>query len=695
MFIRGHRVGVGRSDLTCSHGAVFLLLLPGVLSAHDPKDAEPIEVTGSRENDLIGVADSATEGTVGARQLEERPILRPGELLEAAPGIVITQHSGDGKANQYYLRGFNLDHGTDLAISVAGTPVNMPTHGHGQGYADFNFVIPELVAGIQYKKGPYYADVGDFGAAGAVNVLYSNTLKTGIAELGAGDFNFRRLLLADSAHLGPGHLLYALEASYTDGPWDNPEHYRKLNGVLRYSRGSLDDGFRVTAMGYRGTWDSTDQVPERAIDAGTLSEFGAIDPSDGGETYRFSLDGEWMKKGAKASSHVNGYLMSYGLKLWSNFTYYLEDPENGDQFEQEDHRIVGGLDASHTWIDRWGPFAVENAVGVQARVDDILTVGLYHTEERERLSTTRQDSVWQASGAAWVQNGLLWTTWFRSMVGIRADLYHFDVDADVPENAGVRTDFLVSPKLGLVFGPWAKTELYLNAGQGFHSNDARGSTLTVDPVTGAPAQKVTPLVPARGAELGIRSVVVPRLQTTVSLWALDIASELLFVGDAGTTEASRPSRRQGVELANFFTPVPWFMLDADFAFSRARFMDDDPTGPYIPGAIEGVVSIGANLLDRRGVSTGLRMRYFGPRPLIEDNSVRSGSSTLLYARVGYRVGDHWSLALDIYNLLNSQVSDQDYYYTSRLPGEPDEGVDDIHTHPAEPRSFRVSFTGRY
>lgn len=679
----------------CRYGLMGALMWPSLLAAHDPEPVDIIEVTESRENNLVGVADSATEGTVGAKQLEARPILRPGELLEAAPGIVITQHSGDGKANQYFLRGFNLDHGTDLALSVAGTPVNMPTHGHGQGYADFNFVIPELVSGMQYKKGPYFADVGDFGAAGAVDVQYVNTLSQGLAELSAGDFNFRRLLVAGSPHLGAGHLLYAVEASYTDGPWENPEQYQKWNGVLRYSQGSPDSGFRVTVMGYSGTWDSTDQVPLRAIEDGSLSRFGAIDPTDGGQTSRASLDAEWMHKDDNTSSRVNGYLMGYQLNLWSNFTYFLDDPENGDQFEQADQRIVGGFSARHTRIGLWGKRPVENAIGLQTRVDDIQTVGLYHTQARVRLSTTREDSVLQASGALWAQNAIRWMPGFRTLVGLRADLYRFDVRAGLAENGGQRVAGLLSPKLGMVFGPWANTEVYLNAGQGFHSNDARGTTITVDPASGEPVSGVTPLVPARGAELGLRSVALPHLQATVSLWGLDIDSELLFVGDAGTTEASRPSRRLGVELANFYAPRPWCMFDVDLAFSQARFTDLDPAGAYIPGAIEGVVSVGANLMALKGFSTGLRLRYFGPRPLLEDNSVRSQASTLLYAQLGYAVGEQWRIALEAYNLLDSSVSDQDYYYTSRLPGEASEGIDDIHTHPAEPRSFRLSFAGRF
>ena len=624
-------------------------------------------------NDLIGIADAASVGVVTAKEIERRPFQRAGEILETVPGFIVSQHSGEGKANQYYLRGFNLDHGTDVAVTVAGAPVNMPTHAHGQGYADANFLIPELISGVQYKKGPYYADEGDFSSAGAMNVNYLSLLDQPIALVQSGSNGFGRALFAASSRIGEGYLLYALEAGRNDGPWVRPDDFRKFNGVLRYTRGDQRGGFSITAMSYDAKWNATDQIPQRGVSTGVLSRFGLVDDTNGGETARHSLAGEWQRSSSTSLTQAGAYAIRYRLNLFSNFTYFLDDPVNGDQFEQADDRIVGGVRASHRWLSRWGNVTAENIVGLQARHDHIRNVGLYHTRMCTRLETTRQDRVDETGGGVYAQSSVQWTKWLRTIGGLRADRYRFDVRDVRREDAS-----LLSPKLTLILGPWHNTELYANAGSGFHSNDARGDT--------------TPLARTRGAEIGLRSTPVPRFHTTASLWALDMASELLFIGDAGTTEASRPSRRTGVELSTFYNLNQWLAVDADYAYSRARFRDDDPAGDRIPGAVEGVASVGLNVIDLRGISGELRYRHFGPRPLIEDDSVRSAASNLVNARVGYRLTPRVRVDLDAFNLFDAKVSDVDYYYTSRLPGEPGEGSDDVHFHPVEKRSFRVGIT---
>lgn len=662
---------------------------------------ETVEVTDSAEN-LVGAADSSTEGTVTPKQLEERPILRTGEVLETVPGVVISQHSGEGKANQYYLRGFNLDHGTDLSLTVGGAPVNMPTHAHGQGYSDLNFLIPEIVSGVQYKKGPYYAEEGDFSSAGAVNMDYADVLSRNIAELGAGTNGYRRALLAASLSLGSGHLLYALELFHNNGPWVNPDNYKRINGVLRYSRGDLQNGWSVTASGYDGTWNSTDQVAQRAVNSGLIPRFGSLDPTDGGKSYRYSLTGELRQTGQNSVTKADVYLIDYKMNLFSDFTYFLDHPEvpmggdgTGDQFEQADQRVVTGFKASQGWFTRLGGHDMDNTIGLQLRNDNIANVALYHTQGRQQLDTIRQDHVVQASLGVYFQDGFQWTEKFRTVAGVRTDFYHWDVNSDNPANSGAAHDSITSPKASLIFGPWAKTEYYLNGGYGFHSNDGRGATITVDPKTLQPVDKVSPLVRSKGAEVGARTAVIPHWQSSLALWMLDIDSELLFTGDAGTTEPSRPSRRDGIEWANYYSPMSWFTLDADVAYSKARFTNSDPVGNHIPGAPEGVISAGASVDKLAGFLGSLRLRYFGPRPLIEDNSVRSKSSTLADARVGYEFLKSWRVMVDVFNLFNAKVSDIDYFYTSRLPEEPAAGVDDIHTHPADPREVRVTVAAAF
>lgn len=668
----------------------FLLLLaaaaPAALAAGLP-GRDVIVVTPDQEG-LAGAADAASQGTVDEEQLEHRPLLRPAEVLEVIPGLVVTQHSGTGKANQYFLRGFNLDHGTDFAVHVDGMPLNLPSHGHGQGYADLNFMIPELVEHIHYRKGPYYADEGDFSAAGAAHVHIKNAFSANFADLQAGSFGYRRGLFGGSTAVGDGALLGALEVGRQDGPWENPEGLRRLNGVLRYSSGDDRNGFSVTAMGYSARWSSTDQVPVRAVDSRQLGRFGAVDPTDGGQASRHSLSAQWAKGDANSSTRASAYLVRSDLRLFSNFTYFLNDPVNGDQFEQVDRRTIAGGQASHTWHGLIAGREVEHTAGGELRDDDIPEVSLHGTVARRRLSTVRSDSVRETMKSLYYLASVTWTPWLRSIAGLRGDWLDYRVQSDNALNSGSGAASLVSPKISLVFGPWNDVEYFVNAGRGFHSNDVRGATISVDPASGAPAQRVSPLVRARGAEVGLRAAPFKGLQTSLALWRLDIDSELLFAGDAGTTEPSRPSRREGIEWGNYFKLSPAVTADFDLNLSRARFTDADPAGNHIPGAAARTASAGLTYASGRWTG-GLRLRYFGPRPLIEDDSQRSGASLLVNAKAGYSITKQMRLGLEVLNLFDRQVDDITYFYESRLRSEA-AGVFDKHFHPAEPRTVRVS-----
>jgi hypothetical protein len=638
---------------------------------------------------LVGIAASASQGAVTAAQLDARPIMRAGEVLETVPGLIVSQHSGEGKANQYYLRGFNLDHGTDFSTTVAGVPVNTPTGAHAHGYADVSFLIPELVSGVQFKKGPYFADEGDFSAAGAANINYVNQLDRPILRLSGGNDGWGRIFGAASPRVGTGYLLGALEVNHNDGPWVRPDDYRKVNGVLRFSRGDNRNGFSLTGMGYWANWDATDQVPERAITNGLIPRFGLLDPSDGGEADRQSLAAEYQRSNGPSSLRATGFVLRNSLNLFSNFTFFLDDSENGDQFEQAEKRVAAGGRITYRRLGHFLDRHTESAIGLQVRRDWLDPVGLYRTSARERLSTTREDEVGQTMAGVYAQTEVEWTRTFRTTFGLRADRYQFSVTSDNPLNSRDGSDGLVSPKVGAIFGLWSGTEIYANAGTGFHSNDARGAAITVDPVSGEPADRVTPLVRAKGAEVGLRTVRIRGLQSTVALWYLGIDSELLFVGDAGTTEAGRPSRRVGLEWTNYARLKPWLTLDADLAFTRARFTNDDPAGNRIPGALDRVISAGLTFEPQQRLFGSIRVRHFGPRPLIEDASVTSNSTTIWNGEVGYRLSNKARLVLEAFNLFDAEVSDIDYFYASRLPGEPADGIDDIHLHPALPRSARI------
>jgi hypothetical protein len=645
----------------------------------------------SADGGLLGAADTASEGLVTGRQIDARPIMRAGEILEAVPGLVISQHSGEGKANQYYLRGFNLDHGTDFATSIAGLPVNMPTHAHGQGYSDVNFLIPELVAAVQFQKGVYSAEQGDFSTAGASHVRYVDSLERPLARVSVGEDGWRRLFAGASPRVGGGRMLVALESARNDGPWVRPDRYGKFNAVVGFSRGDVRNGFSIKAMGYRATWDATDQAPARATESGVLQRFSGVDDTTGGDTARYSVSADWQRTRSGGVTRANAYALRYRLNLFSNFTYFLDDPVNGDQFEQADRRWVTGGRVTHRRLSTIRGRPAELVVGVDTRHDAIGEVGLHHTAARRRLDTIRQDAVNESSVGLFAQQELQWTPWMRTSLGLRGDRYWFDVDAGNALNSGTTSAGVVNPKASLIVGPWRNTEMFVSAGTGFHSNDARGTTITVDPLTGEPVDSVTPLVRARGAEVGVRAVPRPGLQMTAAVWTLSLESELLFVGDAGTTDTGRPSRRYGVELTSFYSPVSWLTLDGDVALSRARFRDDDPVGLRIPGSLERVIAAGITVGERGRFSGSLRLRHFGPRDLIEDGSVRSRGTTLVNGQLVFQASRRARVVLDAFNVLDAKVSDIDYYYTSRLRGEPSGGVDDIHTHPALPRSMRLGF----
>ncbi|WP_139482653.1 TonB-dependent receptor [Bradyrhizobium ivorense] len=649
----------------------------------------------SRDGLSTSQPTAASAVRISGAEVNAVPFSRPGEALEVVPGLIVTQHSGEGKANQYFLRGFNLDHGTDLAISVDGMPVNMPTHGHGQGYADINFLVPELIQSVNVRKGPYFADQGDFASAGAVAIDYVNKLPKNIAEMTFGSFGYRRALAAGSTAVGAGTLLTAIEAVKYDGPWQVPDDVRKLNGVMRYSQGTATDGLTLTAMAYSNGWNSTDQVPQRAIDQGLISRLGTLDPTDGGTSSRFSLSGNWAQSGDYGQTNVSAYVLRSDLQLFNDFTYFLDNPVNGDQFSQLDRRTVGGFDARHAFDWRFAGLETQTRVGVQSRYDDI-HVGLFKTEQREWLSTVRDDRVQESNVGLWTDTTTRWTNWLRTTVGIREDFFAGHVFSDTPQNSGNAQAAMTSPKAGIVLGPWYKTEFYGNAGYGLHSNDIRGATITVDPNDKTtPLERVPLLVRSRGAELGIRTKAVEGVTSSLAVFVLDFDSELLFVGDAGTTEPSRPSRRVGVEWTNQYKPLPWLTVDLDVAYTRARFTDFDPAGDRIPGAPAWVASGAVTLGGDTGWFGALKARYFGPRPLIEDDSIRSLQSLIFNARAGYRFDNGLRVQLDVLNLFNAQTNQIEYYYLSRLPGEPIGGVADRHVHPAEPRAVRLTVAARF
>ncbi|MGI9201696.1 MAG: TonB-dependent receptor [Woeseiaceae bacterium] len=675
-----------RSYLPFILGTLFLTPLAAFSNEEDSEQVEEVIVYG-RAQEMLGTADAASEGIVGFDDIRLMPMLRVGELVEAVPGMVATQHSGTGKANQYFLRGFNLDHGTDFSAFVDGVPINMRTHGHGQGYLDLNFFIPEMVATTSYRKGPYSALVGDFSSAGSVEFRLYDELDDGILSVSLGTFDFSRILGSSSFDMLGGTLTAAADYSEYSGPWEIDEDLNQTKMFLSYKVPVGEAVAKISFLGYSGEWNSTDQIPERAVRSGLIDELGFIDPDLGGHTDRYGLTAQLKSESWDATA----YWVDYDFGLYSNFTYLLEDPINGDEFEQIDQRQIYGLriDGSIDWVTGFLP--VEFRWGSDVRVDDIDDVALYQTVARERIGTVRRDSVTESSLSAYGDFGLELADSLRVSLGVRADYFSWDVAADQIENSGDGNEFLVSPKFNAAFRATDNLEVYLNWGRGFHSNDVRGNTISIDPITGEPVDPVDPLVKSNGAEIGARFESGGSFNATVTAFWLELDSELLFVGDAGSTEALGASERLGVEFSTFMQVNDWLAANFSYTYTDSRFKQDDGAGREIPGAVESSATLGLNSVWESGWFASARARYLGSSPLIEDNTVRSKASLLINAGVGYRM-ERMEFRLDVFNLLDSGDYDISYYYASRLPGEAIGGVEDIHFHPLEPISARASVT---
>ena len=642
-------------------------------------------VVYGRAEQLIGAAHAASEGFVGYADLQLPPLLRVGELLESMPGMVATQHSGTGKANQYFLRGFNLDHGTDLAVHAGGIPVNMRTHGHGQGYLDMNFIIPETVESLTFRKGTYSASVGDFSSAASAEFNFYDRLPTNVVQVTGGSFDYIRGLVAGSFEAGAVTVTSALDVTGYEGPWDLPEDLRQVRLHVGAGFDVGSSRAQITLQGYDGEWDSTDQVPSRAVEQGLIDRLGFIDPDLGGSTERWALSGELRTELADFLV----YMVDYDFELFSNFTYLLGNPVEGDQFEQVDDRTiygarVDGLNELSVWTRpayfRWGG---------DIRVDDIDEVGLFSTQARQRIATTRQDSVRQSSASGYAELEVAPTDRLRVVGGARVDYFDWRVDALREENSGSGDDALVSPKVSASYRLTDQFEGYLNWGRGFHSNDVRGAETFIDPATGLDAEPVDVFAEAEGAEIGLRFEQGPSFNATVVGFLLDLDSELVFVGDAGTTEPNDATRRKGVEIAGFWQANSWLAMNAAYAYTDARFKEDQGGGREIPGAIESTFTFTANGVWSNGIFASARVRWLSEAPLVEDNSVRAEDSLLVNGALGYRRGP-LELRLDAFNLLDSKDKDISYFFASRLPGEPAEGVEDVHYHPLEPRSVRAT-----
>lgn len=690
-----------------------------IAQAHSVNDGqaeelEAVEVEDGRGKDLIGLAETASQGEVSQAQFEYRPLSRNGELVEVVPGVVATQHSGSGKANQYFLRGFNLDHGTDFTTYVDGIPMNMTTHAHGQGYMDLNSVIPELVKNIEYGKGPYYAEVGDFAAAGYAKMHTMDKLSEGIVKFTAGEYDYYRTLIANSNKVGDGDLLYAGEFNLYNGPWEVPEDAQKFNGMIRYTLDRHDWGMSINGKAYTNSWTATNQIPQSSIDNGDLGLYGAMDPSDGGTSNRYSLSSNFWQTGDNWKNEANIYSLYTDLNMYSNFSGYTLSPTNpsnlpldptakyypSDQILQTERRVQTGGDFQHTRYNKVLGFEMDNSIGLQLRHDDIMGLGLYRTDQRQIVETVSDSDVGVTTVGAYIKNHTHWHEKVRTITGFRSDFINNDVrvrdsgsgsNSVNDANSDNRGQVMLSPKISLVVGPWYDTEYFINGGYGYHSNDARGTTLQFNPsdgqALGADASRITPAAWSRGAETGIRTNFIPDLNSTFAVWWLQSSQELVFVGDEGTTDVNRKSNRYGIELTNYYKPTDWLTLDADLALTTAEYADDKS---FVANSVGRVISTGVTVVAPNGLFGTLRLRHFGRVPLDEAGDYWAGDTNIVNLGAGYKQ-KQYKLEIDIFNILGSEQNDIAYAYDYAYPNGANTATG-ILKHPVEPRMVRGTIT---
>lgn len=629
----------------------------------------------------IGEAQAASEGGVAGADIEIRPFLRPGELLEATPGLIATQHSGGGKANQFFLRGFNLDHGTDYSVYIDDMPMNFRTHGHGQGYLDVNGMIPESVNRVDYRKGPYRADTGDFSFVGSSFVTTHDQLQPFVTIEG-GSYGYRRFVAGGSVEVGGGDLLAIGQIKVNDGPWDLPEDFKGYSGLVKYSAPLGDGEIQVSANIYHATWAPTEQLPERAVGVFVDDRFGNLD-----DTLRGSTKREVVTIGYESDDwRITGYAQHYDWSLLSNFTYFLEDPINGDQIRQFEERwTYGGRVEKTTRLSD----SLSLKVGGELRIDDIEPVGLDETIGGAFEFNVNSFDVYEKSLGLYAE--MVWQPTDRLMIigGIRNDWYGFDVDAIDGVNvwSGKVNDDSFAPKIGVNYEIADGIALYANYGEGFHSNDARGVTNPDDPSPG--------LIEGDFEELGFRMEKGGLIFTGVYWWS-SIESELIYVGDSGAVEPSDPSSRHGYELTAFWKPNDWLAVDAVWTGSSSKIVGAPEGENFVPGALKssGELGVSAIFPDFNGA---VRFRYLGGHPLIEDNSQRGESTFLVNARVAWTPTQFsgWSIYAEALNLLDSSDDDIDYYYAVRLLGEPAGGIEGRNSRIVEPRQFRVGLTKKF
>jgi outer membrane receptor protein involved in Fe transport len=633
---------------------------------------------------------AATEQTRTAKDLELRPSSTPSDVMRLVPGLIIGQHHGGGKADQILFRGFDSDHGTDFQVSVDGIPVNMVSHAHGQGYADLHWLIPETIDRVEVYKGSYFPHLGDFATSGAINIITKRSDKDSTLTLAGGSYNTQRYLGILSPPDGTPFKPYiAAEIYHNDGAFKNPNNYIRYNILTKFNLVSTpNSNLNFLGTFFKTDWDASGEIPSRQIRSGEIGRFGSNDPSEGGKSERQNLSFIYNYTDANQSLTAQTWSSWYRLRLWSNFSLFLNDPVNGDGIEQNDKRFLAGNNITYRRsYFLWG-LPTETLVGFQSRFDHI-KLGLFNQKDRVRLSTTNDNGVQQTNLGWFAHQEIRLAEWVRAQLGARLDNFWFNVKQDGPATepiSGAASKSMINPKMNWIFTPFTdndiarQTNLFLNMGGGFHSNDAR--VVVQDPAKA--------LARYWSGELGVRTKLLNKVEFSASLWNSYLSSELVFVGDEGTFEPSGASRRQGIESEVRYDILPWLSFDSDISYTWAKFVNGDK----VPLAPRFLAFTGFTARHDSGLQARLQMRHIGRRYGIEDGSILTPTSTIFDLFLKY-TWKRYDFFMQFQNLANTKYRAAEHVFESRTANELAAGLpgqNGSNYTPGDPFNVRAGIT---